>query len=138
MGTYTSQTVYSITPLDDSISVPLEYYLGVLNSRLIYYYYLKKYGENEWKSHPYLTKDIIFSLPIKAVSHDCMDIALQIANNVKDLQNKYTRAVDLQTEKLVMELYSITGNELSIISREMNSLPDLSAINQMKFEDGSL
>lgn len=136
--TYTSQTVYSLTLLDDKPSIPLEYYLGVLNSRLIYYYYLKKYGENEWKSHPYLTKDIIFSLPVRAVSQDNMGLALQIAESAKQLQYKYSRKLDMQLEKMVMRLYHITKDELALIEEELNALPDLSAVEQMKLKDGEL
>lgn len=135
-NTYTSQTIYSVNYLDSKYNIPLEYYLGILNSRLIYYYYLKKYGENEWKSHPYLTKDIIFSLPIKAVSKDNLNQILQIAEMVKLLQEQYSRELDMQIEKMVMELYGINDDELIIISEELNSLPNLSAINQMKLKDG--
>ena len=46
-STYISQTVYSCNYIQPNNTVPLEYYLGVLNSRVLYYYYLKKYGENE-------------------------------------------------------------------------------------------
>ena len=49
-STYISQTIYSCNYIQKDNLVPLEYYLGVLNSRVMYYYCLKKYGENEWKS----------------------------------------------------------------------------------------
>ena len=137
-STYTSQTIYSVNYLDNKTCVPLEYYLGVLNSRLIYYYYLKKYGENEWKSHPYLTKDIVFSLPIKSVTKANFELILQIAEKVKMLQGQYNRELDMEIEKLVMELYEISNDETAIICEELNSLPDLSAINQMKLKDGEL
>lgn len=137
-STYTSQTVYSVNYLNRQHSVPLEYYLGILNSRLIYYYYLKKYGENEWKSHPYLTKEIIFSLPIKAVSDHGSALVMQIAEKAKRLQEKYERALDIQLEKLIMDLYEITDSERAMIESELNSLPNLSAINPMKLEAGEL
>ena len=137
-GTYTSQTIYSVHYLENEYLIPLEYYLGVLNSRLIYYYYLKKYGENEWKSHPYLTKDIVFSLPIKSVSKENLKQILQIAEKVKLLQKQYNRELDMQIEKSIMNLYGITTDEIIIISEELNSLPNLSAINQMKLKDGEL
>ena len=137
-STYTSQTIYSVNYLNNQNSVPLEYYLGVLNSRLIYYYYLKKYGENEWKSHPYLTKDIIFSLPIKSATNGNMDKIFQIAEKVKLLQKKYDRIIDIQVEQMIMDLYGITKAEIAIITKSLNSLPDLSAINQMKLKEGEL
>ncbi len=137
-STYTSQTIYSVNYLDTNHSTPLEYYLGLLNSRLVYYYYLKKYGENEWKSHPYLTKDIVFSLPIKKVSEKNMNQVFAIAEKVKSLQKQYDRELDLEIEKLVMDLYDITPDEIEIITEELNALPNLSAINHMKLKDGEL
>ncbi len=136
-STYISQTIYSVNYINNN-QVPLEYYLGVLNSRLIYYYYLKKYGENEWKSHPYLTKDIVFSLPIKQVNDENKDIAFQIADKVKMIQSEYTRKLDIDIEKLVFTLYDIDKEEVNIICETLNSLPDLSAINHMKTKDGEL
>ena len=64
-------------------------YLGVLNSRVIYYFYLKKYGENEWKSHPYLTKNIIFSLPIRQVDDSNLEVCQKIAKLVKKILKNY-------------------------------------------------
>lgn len=51
-STYISQTVYSCQYIDRKNSDPIEYYLALLNSRVIYYYYLKKYGENDGKHIP--------------------------------------------------------------------------------------
>lgn len=137
-STYISQTIYSCNYIQSNNRVPLEYYLGVLNSRVMYYYYLKKYGENEWKSHPYLTKDIIFSLPIKQADDSNLDTCQKIAQLVQKIQNNYSRQIDLEIEKLVLKLYDINQEELDFITNALNNLPDLSAINQMKISNGEL
>lgn len=137
-STYTSQTIYSCNHIQTNNDIPLEYYLGVLNSRVMYYYYLKKYGENEWKSHPYLTKDIIFSLPIKQVDTTNLEICQKIAYLVRKIQNNYSRQLDLEIEQLVLKLYDIGREELDILMNELNTLPDLNAINQMKLSIGEL
>ena len=137
-STYISQTIYSCNYIQKDNLVPLEYYLGVLNSRVMYYYYLKKYGENEWKSHPYLTKDIIFSLPIRQVNTSNIQICQRIAQLVQRIQNNYSRQLDLEIEKLVLKLYNINQEELSLILNELNNLPDLNAVNQMKIAIGEL
>ena len=130
-GNYTSQTVYILRRGNDN-DIPLEYYLALINSRVVYYYYLKVYGENEWKSHPYLTKQIIFALPIKAYKGDEVDKT--ITELAKSLVRKYDRETDLQLEKLVMKKYKLNKKEQQLIINEMNRLPDLSAINNMKME----
>lgn len=137
-STYISQTVYSCNYLHQNNGVPLEYYLGVLNSRVLYYYYLKKYGENEWKSHPYFTKDIIFSLPIPAVTEINASVCEQIAQKVITMKDSFSRETDLEIEKLVIALYGLTATELDMIKAEINRLPDLGAINHMKINEGEL
>lgn len=134
-STYISQTIYSCNYIDNSEDTPLEYYLGVLNSRIIYYYYLKKYGENEWKSHPYLTKEVIFSFPIKTPTNENLELCREIAQNVKRLQIKYTRRLDIKLEGLVSKLYGLNMHDINLIAEELNKLPDLWAINHMKLTE---
>ena len=131
-GSMTSQTVYILKPKNNVPNIPLEYYLALLNSRVVYYYYLKTYGENEWKSHPYLTKQIIFSLPIKKYEGNELDN--QIVSLASELAQKYTYEKDVQLEKLIIKKYSISPDEEKMVYEEMNNLPNLSAINDMKIE----
>jgi len=131
-STYISQTVYSCNYIKEN-NIPLEYYLGVLNSRVMYYYYLKLFGENEWKSHPYFTKEIVFCLPIRQIDNTNMDICLEIANLTKKIINNYSRDIDFQIENLVYKLYNLTDNDVEIIKTEINKLPNLCAINHMKY-----
>lgn len=132
-STLISQTVYSCRYIDNNNKVPLEYYLAIINSRVIYYYYLKKFGENEWKSHPYLTKEIIFSLPIKEYKRN--EITKKIIELVKELLLCYNREVDLKLENNIMDYYELSEDEKIIIKKAMNSLPNLGAINNMKFQE---
>ena len=123
-GSMTSQTVYILKFKNSQHKAPLEYYLALLNSRVVYYFYLKVYGENEWKSHPYFTKQIIYSLPIRE----------QIIKVASELAHKYEYVKDVQLEKLVMKKYGLSEIESNMVYGEMNRLPDLSAINNMKVE----
>jgi len=131
-GSYISQTVYSCN-YKTANDVDIEYYLGVLNSRVLLYYYLKLYGENEWKSHPYITKEIIFNLPIRKVSNDNKNLCKQISDYVKIINNNYSISIDMEIEKLAMQLYRLDENEEDEIRNEINSLPNLESINGMKF-----
>lgn len=131
-GSMTSQTVYILKLKDSGDSTPLEYYLALLNSRVVYYFYLKVYGENEWKSHPYLTKQIIYSLPIR--EYEQSEIDIEIINLAKELAKNYDYHKDLQLEKLICSKYELSDNEIELIYDEMNRLPDLGAVNNMKVE----
>ena len=128
----TSQTVYILKYADEANKTPLEYYLALINSRVVYYYYLKIYGENEWKSHPYLTKQIIFTLPIRPYTASKTD--QEIIRLSSMLMQNYNYQTDIELERLVMEKYGLTMDEKALIVKEMNRLPDLSAINNMKVE----
>ena len=131
-GNMTSQTVYILKYANQNDTTPLEYYLAMLNSRVVYYYYLKVYGENEWKSHPYLTKQIIYTLPIRSYVADKLD--QQIVQLATVLMQTYDYQTDLQLEKLIMKKYGLTTEEEYLIFDEMNRLPNLSAVNNMKVE----
>lgn len=128
----TSQTVYILKYLKDGDNVPLEYYLALLNSRVVYYYYLKMYGENEWKSHPYLTKKIIFSLPIREYEGSKLD--KEIIELATRVSHDYSYDLDVKLEELIMKKYELSQLDRLFISKEMNNLPDLSSVNNMKFE----
>ena len=104
--------------------------------RSVYYYYLKVYGENEWKSHPYLTKKIIFSLPLKTYSGD--ELNIKIATMAKELSCNYTYKIDIELEGLIMKRYGLTDEECKMIADEMQRLPNLGAVNGMKFEGGNI
>ena len=119
LNSITSQTVYILSSLDNS--VPLEYITALINSRVVYYFYLKMYGENEWKSHPYFTKSKIFSLPIKKYENSKLDN--EIVSTVKKLFNNYSYDQDIKLERLIMSKYGLSYNERQSIMDEINSLP---------------
>lgn len=50
------------------------------------------------------------------------------------LMQNYNYQTDIELERLVMEKYGLTMDEKALIVKEMNRLPDLSAINNMKVE----
>lgn len=47
---------------------------------------------------------------------------------------KYDYSLDIQLEQMIFKKYKLTKEEVSLIKKEMSRLPDLSAINDMKFE----
>lgn len=71
-------------------------------------------------------------MPIKEYEGNELD--KQIIELASDLAHNYEHAKDIQLERLVMKKYGLSKNESSIIYKEMNRLPDLSAINNMKIE----
>ena len=131
-GTLTNQTVYILKLKGEDSSEGLYYYLAFLNSRVMYYFYQKMFGAAEWKSHPYLTKQVLFSLPVpkynKKSSLDCSIVAIS-----KKLSLSYQRDEDLELESLIAKKYGINRRQMETIKDLMSSLPELSSINDMRF-----
>ena len=61
-------------------------------------------------------------------------VAILDTEKVKDLARKYEYSKDLQLEKLICRKYELTDAEIRLIYDEMNRLPDLGAVNNMKVE----
>ena len=131
-NTLTNQTVY-ILKLREAVSPDeLYYYLAFINSRVMYFYYQKMFGAAEWKSHPYLTKQVLFALPVPKYNsksiHDRNIITIS-----KRLSASYQRELDLKLESLISNRYGICKSQMDAIKRSMAGLPELSSISDMRF-----
>ncbi|MEK9731603.1 MAG: N-6 DNA methylase [Candidatus Poseidoniales archaeon] len=127
------QVIHSIRQKEKTeMPIPLSYLLALVNSRVVYYIALKRWGETEWRSHPYMTKAKIFSLSIKPYIGDEKD--LKICSLAQQLNSKYTRETDIELEKLVMEKYNLTLEQKHTVIQAINKTQDLGAINEMKAE----
>ena len=60
----TTQTVFYATLACQEDGWLLDYLQGVINSRPMLAWYLRWSGENQWKSHPYVTPKVLKELPI--------------------------------------------------------------------------
>lgn len=129
-----SQTIYFFSPIhdpEDSVD-ELYYYCALLNSRVVYFFYSKRYGENEWKSHPYLTKKILQSLPMPSFDKDDENCQ-SISKLSRSLNGEYNREKDMLLEEQVVKRYGLNPREVAVIREELRKLPDLEAIKEMKY-----
>ena len=136
----TNQVVY-ILKLNDSFesTISLEFILSVLNSRAITYYLLKKYGENEWKSHPYLTQTQLVSLPFpkvdienKKTANTVEKITNIIANEVKKSVDKNLSIEnDILIEREVARLFNLNKEDYKKIFYTLSSAEQLIPIKRL-------
>lgn len=121
---------------EDYKQIRLEYILGLLNSRLMLYYYFKKFGEVEWKSFPYVTQKTLRQLPLRKIDfnntverqlHDNIaeKVAAILANSVKGV---VSRQLDYEAEDLVMKLFKITPEMKQHIWSELKNVQKLRII----------
>ena len=93
-------TAFMISGFKEKISP--YYILGVLNSRIIRYYWLQKYSDNR-KQFPKIKGTYLEMLPIKRDT----TIEEKITNRAKKITEEFDEAIDLEINELVFDLYSI-------------------------------
>ncbi|WP_438966451.1 N-6 DNA methylase [Flavobacterium sp.] len=136
----TNQVVYilKIKPKYESI-ITLEFILSVLNSRLMTYYLIKKYGENEWKSHPYLTQSMLVNLPIPNINFDCEKTLSKIKTITKLIDNEVvnsnkkniSRENDLFIEKTIADFFGLNISDYERIYESLHSADQLIPIKRL-------
>jgi adenine-specific DNA-methyltransferase len=133
-GVYTNQVVFEYTLNDPnrfSFSY-LHYVLGVLSSRSLFAYHIKRGGDLEWRSHPYVTQKTLGKLPIPVPvqgTHSWKQ-AGAIADAVKS--HLVNGKGDLQIEGLVAGLYGLTPDELKWALQVLDSSANLDAMRRLR------
>lgn len=135
----TNQVVYILKLKDKwKITLTIEFVLAVLNSRLITFYLLKKYGEVEWKSHPYLTQKILLSLPfpkIEVGNKEHQSIVSNITELVKSELNskkdEINPSTDARIEQLIAILFKANQRDYKIIYDELANVEPLIPIRRL-------
>lgn len=128
-----TQTVYFFTENEGNLTSEdaLYFYNALLNSRTLFFFYMKRYGENEWKSHPYLTKSILQSMPLLTYDSD-NQAHRKIAEYGRMLNTTQALETDMLLEKEIQKLYLLEQHEMERISSELAALPNLGALKEMK------
>ncbi|MBG6188187.1 Eco57I restriction-modification methylase domain-containing protein [Flavobacterium sp. CAN_S2] len=136
----TNQVVYILKLKKEFENVlTLEFVLSFLNSRAMTYYLIKKYGENEWRTHPYMTQNALMNLPFPILDFD--DIKIQkavkkvtnlIFNEVNHSSEKnLSKKTDLFIERIVADLFSLNESDYHIIFETLNNCQQLIPIKRL-------
>ena len=132
-GLLTIQTVYHFIPKDELPDLVLDYMAGILNSKAMLAFHLRWSGENEWRSHPYITPSTIKTLPVPTpfeVGNKLTDRAMEIAVLAQRRSN--AEEVEGQIESLVQDLYGLTRRERDWVSEVIESAQSLRGITEMR------
>jgi hypothetical protein len=138
-----NQVVFHYTLKDSDCDFFLYYALGVLSSRVMFAYHLRKSGENEWRSHPYVTPKSLKELPIPVPvrSSQMWRQAKAIAKLVKShlKGGGKSKKADMEIECLVAGLYQLEASEVLWVKKVISSAQDLEPMRAMRdFEIASL
>lgn len=138
-GAYTNQVVYIFKLKDMTKSViSLEFILAVINSRLMYYYILKIFGEAEWRSHAYVTQKQILSLPLPYI--DVKDSQQKIIiKSITKILKPYLKKnkplpplIDAKIEYLIAKFFKFTKKDYATIYKDLNCVEELLPVKALK------
>lgn len=136
----TNQVVYilKLRPLFAKV-LSLEFVLAVLNSRVMTFYLVKKFGENEWKTHPYLTQTMLVNLPFPKIDFGSTTNQILI-NRVNELvrqevsnseEKNISKVNDLIIERIVAHFFHLTESDYDAIFETLRSSEQLIPIRRL-------
>ncbi len=129
------QVVY-IFQMQDTQYDP-EYFLGLINSRVMLYYHTKEQSEIEWESYPYKTQGMIMSLPYPEIDFDddeeveVYNEFVELVQEVSRTPGEISRETDWEIERLAMELFGIPEDTRSRIWSELDELQRLQVVREL-------
>lgn len=137
-GAYTNQVVF-IYRLRRALRPPeflLYYFLGVLSSRVMLAYHLKKSGENEWRSHPYVTQRTIAELPVPNVKEGSAKWrqAQAIAEAVKSFLQRPNSGADIMVDNLVAGMFDLGESDCRWVATVLDAAQALEPIRTMQLK----
>lgn len=126
-GSYTNQVVYIVKRKDTCPSyITNEFILAVLCSRAMTYFYIKKYGSTEWRSHPYITQKALDNLPFPPVNNKNISTINKITDKVKRIDNvNIDCRTDIEIESLIARVWGLDKSSYRIIFKELQSVQPL-------------
>ncbi len=133
-GYYVIQVIYIFKPKTEKPKI--KYILGLLNSKLMSFYYFAKFGEKSKKTFPHLRQTAVLQLPIRTIDFSnpkekkMHDDLVAMVEQMLALQKKYHSArleqdkklyktqidiLDKKIDSLVYQLYGLTEEEIKVV-----------------------
>jgi adenine-specific DNA-methyltransferase len=141
---YTVQVVfhYFIRPQLAAPLFLLDYLQGILCSRVLLAYYLKRVGEIEWRSHPYITQKIISTLPIPDITEgtwhwrQAQAIAEQVQH--RRMRDSNFCAEDIMIDCLVAGLYGLDHQQCQWVLAVLDEAESLEPIRTVRLPERNM
>lgn len=120
----------------------LEYFLGLLNSRVMLYYYTKERSEIEWQSYPYKTQGLVMGLPFPEVDFEDEDEVerydrfVELVRQACQEPGEIDNQDDWEIERLAYDFYGIPEGKRNRITNELKELQRLQVVRELFPGDG--
>lgn len=143
-GTYTNQVVFHVSAMPDAPDFLLEYMLGVLCSRVMLAYHLRRSGDCEWRSHPYVTPTTLRALPLPWVGADggprwkqAQAIAEAARRRAAAHDQQSIAETDLEVENLVAGLFGLSARDCRWVLDVLDKAQSVQAFSSLRIADRS-
>lgn len=119
-GLYTLNTIYNLYLWNNKLR--LEYLLGLINSKLLHYYWILTYSDSK-KTFPKIKKAPLDSMPIAFFQDNRrIDKIVSLVTNIlaikHDAPNADTTSEEQEIDRLVYQLYNLAYDEVLIVDPE--------------------
>jgi tRNA1(Val) A37 N6-methylase TrmN6 len=106
------------------VNISLKYVLGVLNSKLMSYYFIKNTAKSVRKMFPKLILEDLRKFPFKNCLMEQQQPIIELVNRIlvskKEDINTDTTALESQIDQLVYQLYDLTEEEIKIVEESVS------------------
>jgi adenine-specific DNA-methyltransferase len=141
-GAYTTQVVFHVQRRPDAPPFMLEYLQGVLCSRVLLAYHLRRSGDSEWRSHPYVTPKTLRDLPIPWPGNEgskswrqAEAIAVAARERAAASDGTVVHDLDVHVDRLVAGLYGLSRADCEWVLDVLDQTQDLQAFTQLRLPD---
>jgi adenine-specific DNA-methyltransferase len=110
----------------------IHYVLGVLCSRILFAFHLKRGGELEWRSHPYVTQKTLAELPIPVPAKRSKQWRQAAAISAAVERHLVQGDCDLEIEALVAGLYQLTAADVRWALDVLDEAADLEPMRTLR------
>lgn len=133
-GACTNQVVFDYDLRDDAqfdFSY-LHYVLGVMSSRILFAFHLKRGGDLEWRSHPYMTQKTLAELPIPVPVKRSKQWKQAAAISATVQRHLAQGDGDLEIEALVAGLYKLSAADVRWALDVLDEAADLEPMRALR------
>lgn len=133
-GAFTTQTVFHVVLRDNNNPWVLDYLQGMFNSRVMLAIHLRKTGDIQWRSHPYVTPKVFKSLPIPEPTIDTrsLQLAEAIADASREVRINYSLELDLHLDGLVANLLRFDNVDSGWVGRVLNETGEMQYFRELR------
>jgi adenine-specific DNA-methyltransferase len=136
----TNQVVFHLVRRPNSPPFLLDYLAGVICSRVVLAWHLKRQGEIEWRSHPYITPKVIRQFPVptpESTGDWAQAHAIAQAVATRRQVSGHDSLEDLLVERLVAGMFGLSEEDMQWVLRVIDSAQQLEPIRTLRLSSAS-